>query len=445
MTAAFDRSAPGVRVSVIRDEKALAGEPFDLRGRLLSFTYEDSERKADKVTLELDNFDLALFAREELMGGALLEVAWGYPGHMAPPRRVVVKKLKGFGTLTVEGQALSALMNRRARTRRFENRTRGEVAREIAAEYGYEGGYAAVDEAGERLDVVVQANETDARFLRRLAAKEEREFYVDDSGFHFHERRQDTAPTHVFTWYADPGRGDVLSVSVESDLGRRTGRVTVKGRDPLTKQTIEEVATSDTVARATLAETIEVVDPETGRTSVAPVEPAAPADGDIFTGEPEMSVLDARNATEAGHATPAATPTRARGEADARFRRAERASVKLSLQVVGDPTLRAKSVVEVRGISPLLSGKYYVAELRHTVNGSGYVCDLKLTRDGKGRHTRGGQPAPAQGGEHNEAQPAKGAEPVLVETIDPETGRTRIEFRGGPGRVGAGDPEGGGA
>ena len=101
-----------------------------------------------------------------------------------------------------------------------------------------------------------------------VASREEFEFYVDDGGFHFHERRQSAAPTHVFTWYADPGRGDVLAVNVESDLGRRAGRVTVRGRDPLTRSTIEETANNDSAERETLAEVVEVVDPETGATTL---------------------------------------------------------------------------------------------------------------------------------------------------------------------------------
>ena len=129
--------------------------------------------------------------------------------------------------------ALSALMNRESKTRNWESVTRAEVARELAEEHGYEGQFIDVDDTEETLDVISQTAETDARFLRRLAAREEFEFYVDDGGFHFHERRQDAAPTHVFTWYADPGRGDLLSVNVESDLVRRAGRVTVRGRDPL--------------------------------------------------------------------------------------------------------------------------------------------------------------------------------------------------------------------
>ena len=58
------------------------------------------------------------------------------------------------------------------------------------------------------------------------------------------------------------------------------------------------------------------------------------------------------------------------------------------MKVVGDPTLHAKSIVEVRGISGLLSGKYYVTNVKHIISASGYVCDLKLTKDGAGRRAR---------------------------------------------------------
>ena len=122
-----DRSGPGVRITLLDNERAPSGEPLDLAGRIIAFTYEDAEKKADQVSLQLDNFDLALFDRDELVGGATLEVSWGYPGNMAPPRRVIVKKLKGFQTLTVEGQATSVLMNREAKTRSWANKSRADV------------------------------------------------------------------------------------------------------------------------------------------------------------------------------------------------------------------------------------------------------------------------------------------------------------------------------
>jgi hypothetical protein len=418
MSAIVDCSAPGVRITLLSDERAASGEPLDLGQRIIGFTFEDAERKADRLSLQLDNFDLSLFDREDLMGGATLEVSWGYPDNMSVPRRVVVKKLKGFSTLTVEGQATSVLMNREARTRNWENVTRSEVARQIADEHGYEGELIDIEDSEEVFDVINQSGETDARFLRRLAAREEFEFYVDAGGFHFHERRQNAAPTHVFTWYADPGRGDVISVNVESDLVKRAGKVTVRGRDPMRRATIESSSSNETADRATLAEVVEVVDPETGSTS-----------------------LETRNATASVHPTAASNEGRARRESAARFRRAERSTVKLSMQVVGDPTLHAKSIVEVRGISGLLSGKYYVTDVKHIISSSGYVCDLKLTRDGGGRRAR--QVAREQQGERNTSRPRRDGELTQVEAVDPETGATRIEYRRDGRRMGYEDPESG--
>lgn len=54
-----DRSGPGVRITLLDNERAPSGEPLDLAGRIIAFTYEDAEKKADQVSLQLDNFDLA--------------------------------------------------------------------------------------------------------------------------------------------------------------------------------------------------------------------------------------------------------------------------------------------------------------------------------------------------------------------------------------------------
>ena len=93
MSNVRDTTAPGVRITLLADEKAASGEPLKLDGRIVSFSFEEGPKKADQVSLQLDNYDLALFDRDDIVGGATLEVSWGYPGNMAPPRRVVVKKL----------------------------------------------------------------------------------------------------------------------------------------------------------------------------------------------------------------------------------------------------------------------------------------------------------------------------------------------------------------
>lgn len=412
-----DRSAPGVRLTVLADEKASSGEPLTLGDRLIAFTFEDSEDKADKLTLQLDNVDLALFAHEALMGGAVLEVSWGYPGEMAPPRRVIVKSMKGFQTLTIEGQALATMMNQQVKTRRWEGMTRAEVVRVVAAEHGYDGPFADIEDTKVVLDVVNQVAETDARLLKRLAAKEGFAFFVDGSDLHWHRRRQEAPPSHVFTWYSDD-HGEVLSINVESDLVKRAGSVTVKGRDPVAKTTIEASSSADAAKRVTLGDLLEVVDPKTGTTT-----------------------LLKRNATASLVPTTASSKAAAASEAEARFVNAERETVKLSMQVVGDPTLAAKTIVEVRGIS-LLSGKYYVTEAKHSISGSGYTVDLKLTRDAKGRlaqQVAGEQAGKPQTGDKNVSAPKKPGAKKLVEVIDKVTGQSHLEYR--DDGTGSADPE----
>lgn len=425
----MDRTAPGVRIVAMREVKGTAGERVSsLDGRVESFSYEDSEKKADKVTLTVRNDDLALLDDPDLMGGVVLEVSWGYPGHMAPPRRAVIKTIKGFAKLTIEAMATSVLAAREQKARNWTGRTRSAVVRDVARAMGYEGESARIEDTTEVVDTINQLGETDAHLLRRLAVEEGFVFYVDDTGLHWHNRKLSGAPTRVFTYHTDPGRGDVLSVNVESDLTRRVGKTTVKGRDPETKQDISVDATAGTVERDTLADVIEVVDPLSGRTFFKDPRTGEPP---VFTAEDtEISYLEDRNATSTVHPTAAATPTAAKGEAGARFKTAEGGTVKLTLEVVGDPSIRAKEVVEVRGISRMLSGKYYLSDVTHTIDGSGYKCELKCKRDGKSAVARkaGEGKGAEQGGTKNTAAKTPAGVLSEIEMVDPDSGRTELVY-----------------
>ncbi|MFI5298041.1 MAG: phage late control D family protein [Polyangiales bacterium] len=407
-----------MRLTLYPDEKSTVGTPLDFGTRLLGVTFEDCENKTDKLTLQLDNFDLAMFDREELMGGAVLEASWGYPGAMSPPRRTIVRSMKGFQSLTIEALSLGVLLNQATRTRGFESKTRSDVVRAIAAEYGFDSALVDVDDTKVTFDVVNQAAETDAQFLRRLAAREGFAFYVDASGLHWHRRRQDAPPTHVFTWYSD-ARGEVLSINVDSDLVKRVGSATVRARDPIAKTTVSTSSTADTAQRSTLGDVVEVVDPASG-----------------------ASTLLSRNATESVASSSASSAAGVAREAEARFVAAERETVKLTVQVVGDPTLAAKTIVELRGISSLLSGKYYVNEAKHVIAGGGYTCELKLTRDAKGRLPAAAGPdaGKPQTGDKNKASPPTNGAPRITEQVDPDTGASCVSYSSAGAT--SSDPEG---
>jgi hypothetical protein len=111
-------------------------------------------------------------------------------------------------------------------------------------------------------------------------------------------------------------------------------------------------------------------------------------------------------------------------------RQAQHLTVELSATVLGDPSLLAKTVVEIQGISQRLSGKYYVKEAKHKLD-AGYTVELKCLRDGHGE--LGGAPSK---GKPNRGTAATSDPDALqpVEVVDQETGRTRVEFRDSRGR-----------
>ena len=396
------RTEPCYFVTVVPE--GAGAERLDLSDRVLSFAFEDSEKKADKLVLTVDNWDLSNFDDPVWKKGNILEVSWGYPGEMAPAREVVIQKVTGFQSLNVEGQAKSVLMNKVARCRTFENAKRSDVARQIGQENGYGPQLQDIEDTGEVLPIITQARTTDAQFLRRLADREGFEFYVDFDGLHFHQRHLGQRPVRVFRWYTAPEVGEVLAINIENDVTAKPGAVSVRGRDPITRRDIDERGSNETTPRESLAPVIEIVDPETGAVRI-----------------------ERRNASEDVRPSPEASAGAARREADARYRRAQQTTVELTATVLGDPSVLAKTVVEFQGISQRLSGKYWVKEAKHKMDGSGYTIEMRCLRDGTSE--LGGVPS---GGRPNREN-AEDADPDAlrpVEVVDPETGATRVEYRG---------------
>jgi len=397
------RSEPQVLLRVKVDG---GDERVSLGDRLIGFTFEDSDNKTDKASIQIDNWDLFFFESPLIVKGALLEVSWGYPDRMSPVRELVVRKVKGFTTLQIEAHAKSVLMNREQKCRVFENVTRADVARQIAEENGFSGSFAEVEDTEEVFECINQAGETDARLLTRLARREGFRFWVDQTGFHWHSRRFDQPPARVYRYYTDPNQGDILSVGLENDVLSKPGRVRVRGRNPRTRSPVDVAGSDAETQRDSLGEVIEIVDPETGTTT-----------------------LDRRNATASVRSSAASSEGRAQREANARFRTSSRKTVELKLQVVGDPEQLAKTIVEVQGISQLLSGKYYVKNVKHVLSSSGYTMDLDCLKDATGRLARRVERARQSAGRPNRASRRSRDELRQVEVVDPESGQTRVEYR----------------
>lgn len=408
-----------------------SARPIDLTGKILEFEFVDEEAKADKLVLRIENEDLSEFDNPIWRKGVILEATWGYRHRVGPSRRCVIRKIGGGRVLNVEAHALSSLMHTDKKARVWKNMTLSEIATRIAADYTeireaeevarqenkeralVPAGVAAEDwynlgnisvpaEYDQRIERRVQAAETDAAFLARLARKHGLVFYVDNQGVHFKMRNLKQPPVKTLTWRG--GNGDFLDFNVENDISGKAGSVTKKGFDPLNKKALTHQANNASTKRDGLANVVEIVDKRTGATHLA-----------------------SRASEDHVEHTNEVTPSGVKSHASGKFRENQHTAVKMTCTVIGDPMLLGKRVVELQGLGKRLSGRYYVSQATHKI-GSGYRVTLKCKTDGTGGYhemnikseaTKSG----AVGGAGGSGKTS------VVERVDARTATTRLEYR----------------
>lgn len=394
------REAPVVNVTLRKGVGA--DRRVDFRDRLIAFEFEDNDSRADKCTLTLDNFDLRWLDDETFRKGQRLDVSWGYVGNLTEPQAVIVKRVHGGAVIKIECHSVGVGLNQEKRTAAFNNVRRSDVARKIAGDNGFSGDRLHVEDTKEEFETINQAAETDAALCKRLAKKEGFTFYVDSTGFHWHDSNYDAAPTHVLIYYTDEGRGDILKFKMDSDMTRMPGRVQVKGMDPKTKKAFDKSGSDADTDRTELAGQIEVIDPQTGATDL----------------------IKRRIAQSTVRHTSAATETDAKREADSRWKRSSRRRIKLGLDIVGDPTIKAKTTIKVKGLGEYLSGLYYVKVVKTKIGG-GYTASLALRRGGPTK-VAGGQGDDAGGTKNRKKPPPKDE---LFEKTNEATGEITFHRR----------------
>lgn len=428
------RNAP-VYVVTARPERSGPGFQLDLQDRLLSFKFEDSEGSADKLTLTLDNYDLLLFDDPAFRKGMRLDVTWGYPGQMAPTRTTVVTKITGGTTITVEARAMSVALNTVVKSRQFaQGLTRSQIARKIAAEYGYKrpGVDLHVDETTVRLSTTNQARLTDAQYLQRMANLEGFRFYIDQDGFHFKRRRLGQAPAKTLIYFVEQQRGDIISFSIENDVTAKPGRTKVMGRDPVNKKDVEgEASNTLLTGQAGLTTFRDVIDEESASTVNDVAVPGGPTTLKKAVGQGETRPTSATDSEVA--------KAQARGKFDA----VHQTAVKMKVTIVGDPTILAKSVIRLEGFGKRLSGPYYVRKVSHSGTEQGYTCELELVSDGHSGYATESKVAKGlrlndsgekSGGTPNKTTTVDGAALEAVDKIDAERSVTQTQYKTFRGR-----------
>ncbi len=404
-----DRGRPVAYVTILQQGHA-AKQRLDVSDTVLSLAFEDDEHEAAKLTLVVDNYDLSNFDAPIWRKGTTLEFSWGYAGDTTPTYSAVIQEVKGFDQLRVVALAKSILMAKQQRIRKWTNVRRSDVARIVAQENGYSGDLLKIDDSKVILPVVHQTRETDAALLARLARAEGWYFYSDFDGLHFHERKLGQRPVREYTYFVDGEQGDIIGKpSIENDVTAKPASVTMQGRDPLARKDYSVTADNTETPREGLADGIEVVDPVTGAAT-------------FQLGTGSATIAPSSELSEAA----------AKRKADGAFKDAQMTTVIMKLPVVGDPRVRAKCIVRVKGIRTL-SGNYYVAHAADQVTpAGGYVQSLTLRRDGRSEiYPKAAKTAAAV---NTKDPPADDGVLQPIENVDPITGQTVTSFVDARGR-----------
>ena len=235
------------------------------------------------------------------------------------------------------------------RTRTFADVNDADVMRQIAGEHGLE---TSVDVHGPTYEVLAQVNQSDLAFLRDRARTVNAELWLDGRTLNVKTRGSRAGATLEMTL----GR-DLREFVVLADLANQRTSVTVSGWDVGAKQAISFEASESSVQGE--------LNGHTGGASVL------------------SQVLGARKESIA-HTVPL-NSQEAQSEAEGLFRAIARRFLVCRGTAEASPGLRVGALVDLRGLGPLFSGKYYVSETRTVFDSAGLRMEFVGERPGLGR------------------------------------------------------------
>lgn len=342
--------------------------------QVMELEYQDNDNKADKLTLHVDNQDLSNFDEPVWATGNDLYVRWGYPEVMGIERKVRIMKVIGFEELRIEALGGENLLDTFKQTRiHGPNKTYGEIAEFIAWEWGFRDPEVIhIQPTAQRYATVNQSNLSDAQFMWKLAHKLGFIWSIDHDGFHFHARSYEPGVTkRVMTYYTSSSTTEILSVDVEVDVTRLAGSAKVSTHSPKWNQPMQfNVSEADDKAKQNLASHLETVVKDSKDSSK------------VWT-VPGLGTF-AYHDTE--HAAADKTPEGVKQVALDMVRKAQQMAVKMKVEIVGDPLITSKMIVEMRGLKKRLSQDYYVKSCTHKI-GTGYTTQLDMISDGTAGHS----------------------------------------------------------
>lgn len=317
----------------VRDRHPEAGRLF-AGGDTLQWMDSDVFDEGNEVEIHLgyvDNLQL-------LLRGEITSMAPGFPANGQP-------------TLSIQGYSLYHRLHREHRREPFRPRTYSGIAQEIANAQNLT---PQVDETQVEHQLVSPIGKTYAQILKDMADRIGFEVAVKDRTLFFERPRYLNNPSSVET--LEWGRS---LISFNPRLSTHDAPTEVMVRGPQTS---------------------------TGRGKEPLVGTARPGDVRVRLGEETGQEISQRRFGEnqilvQDHNI--ASAQEANERAQARLESQAMNFITGRGSCLGNPHLRARSVIELKGLGRKFSGRYYITSTTHSLGGSGYKTDFEVKRNAR--------------------------------------------------------------
>ena len=257
----------------------------------------------------------------------------------------------GLPTLAVRGFCFLQRLQRRRRSKPFKASGDKAIAEEIAVEMGLT---AEAEDSGIQYDIVAYDDVTYATILSQRAQRIGYEVVVKDRTLYFQRPRYLTGLTPA--------------VTLEWGRSLRSFNPSLTTYDMITEVKVRASQTSQGRGKEPLVGTAAAGDERVKMGSETGPQIAKRIFGDnpVRTDDERIT-----SQAEANELALAQLETRSLGFVVGRG------------ACIGDPQLRARTVIELKGLGQRFSGKYYVTSATHTIDAGGYRTDFEAKRNAR--------------------------------------------------------------
>lgn len=236
------------------------------------------------------------------------------------------------------------------RTRSFVDVSDSDVMNKIARDYGLRPN---IDVSGPTYKVLAQVNQSDLSFLRERARAIDAEIWLDDRNLYCKARTKRNSGTMKLNY-----GGELREVIVTADLAGQRTSVSVNGWDISGKSPLRYEATAQAINTELNGDT----------SGISILKSAFGARQEALAHTVPLSSREAQTQAEAVLRMTARRFVVARGTAQANAK------------------LRVGTYVDLQGLGPLFSGKYYLCSVEHVFDGTqGFRTEFTAERPGIGK------------------------------------------------------------